>query len=248
MRLFSCFASLHARSFPGFFRVCAFLKHPSSHLQHHILTTCTHCRIRGVSSHLQLACYHLDKAKPHLVPTKHLRPHHLAHLFATLASSTSNDNRNILLTTTCVMGKKLPSPASDSSLSPVADDLIMQVESKVEVKPASNGKKRKANAVDVKVTTRTKKAKSSGIEKRDTATSTDGIPLSKRTSANRNPIQEGIGHDELLGKEDSDGGSKVTKKKTTTTGRKKQVDLAPLAERTKDTNLLVGAHVSTAGG
>jgi AP endonuclease-1 len=124
----------------------------------------------------------------------------------------------------------------------------MQVESKAEVKPASNGKKRKANAVDVKVTTRTKKAKSSGIEKRDTATSTDETPLSKRTSANRNPIQEGIGHDELLGKEDSDGGAKVTKKKTTTTGRKKQVDLAPLTERTKDTNLLVGAHVSTAGG
>jgi AP endonuclease 1 len=125
------------------------------------------------------------------------------------------------------MGKKLPSPASDSSLSPVADDLILQVESKAEVKSASNGKKRKANAADVKITTRTKKAK--------------GL------------IEKGMGHDESVGKEDSDGKAKFTKKKTTTTtttttSKKKQVDLAPLAERTRDTSLLVGAHVSTAGG
>jgi AP endonuclease-1 len=145
------------------------------------------------------------------------------------------------------MRKKLSKPESDSSLSPVADDLIVQVESEIATKPATNSKKRKAHTTDVKVTTRTKKAKGTGTTEKDMATSADGISIQKRRSAKKIRSEEEMVHDEFVVQEDGDDKAKVTTKKTTTR-RKKQADLAPVAERTRDTNLRVGAHVSTAGG
>lgn len=94
------------------------------------------------------------------------------------------------------MARKLDSADTDSSLSPVADDIIEQVESKAEVAPPANSKKRKAagETTAPKTTKRTKKA---------TATT----PVNKKKNSQ-----------------------------------------APFAERTTDTDLLIGAHVSIAGG
>jgi AP endonuclease-1 len=137
------------------------------------------------------------------------------------------------------MAKKLSTPSSDSSLSPVADDLIAQVET------TTNTKKRKADTTEVTVTKRTK-ATTLKTEVADVDASANDSPRPKQGATKKVKIEEETVKEEIELQEDSKGKTKVTKK--TTTRKKKEVDTSPLAERTQDTPLVLGAHVSAAGG
>jgi AP endonuclease-1 len=137
------------------------------------------------------------------------------------------------------MAKKLTTPSFDSSLSPVADDLIAQVET------TTNTKKRKADTTEVTVTNRTK-ATTLKTEVADVDTSANDSPRPKRGATKKVKIEEETVKEEIELQEDSKGRAKVTKK--TTTRKKKEIDTSPLAERTQDTPLVLGAHVSAAGG
>jgi AP endonuclease-1 len=142
------------------------------------------------------------------------------------------------------MAPKLPTPDLESSLSPAPEGVVAQVESKAAAKTTANGTKRKIETSDVKVTTKRTKKTVTKSTAHDATLATDDSPRPKRHATNKAIIEEDV--DEVKVEENGESGLKVTKKATTT--RKKQVDLAPLAERTSDTNLRVGAHVSTAGG
>ncbi|KAH7410347.1 xylose isomerase-like protein [Phaeosphaeria sp. MPI-PUGE-AT-0046c] len=146
------------------------------------------------------------------------------------------------------MARKLESAESDSSLSPVANHLIEQVESKAEVVPPANSKKRKAattasaststtTTTTTTITRRTKKAPVTATDndKEAEVSDTTESPLPKRRAVKKVKVEEQIVDE-------------VTIKKKTTTRKKKPVDNAPLAERTQDSHLRVGAHVSIAGG
>jgi hypothetical protein len=146
------------------------------------------------------------------------------------------------------MAKRLSPASPESSLSPVADDLIEQVESKVEVKTAANGRKRKAAATENKATTkRTKKAVAAEIKAEDDATVADESPKPKGRAPKKVKVEATTVEKEVKVEEDGEGKPAATKKKTATRA-KKQVDAAPLAERTKGSSLRAGAHVSIAGG
>lgn len=132
-------------------------------------------------------------------------------------------------------------------MSPVADDLIAQVESKASAKTAANGKKRKATTTDVKVTKRTTKGTATDIKTEDIVDGTDESPQPKRRMTKKIKVDEDTVSNEVKVEANGNGATKVTQK-TTVARKKKQVDLAPLAERTADTKLRVGAHVSAAGG
>jgi AP endonuclease-1 len=145
------------------------------------------------------------------------------------------------------MARKVVAPGSDSSLSPVANDVIAQVESKVTTKTITAGRKRKADTTDAPATKRTRKTVAATTKIEDDAASADESPKPKRRVTKKVKVEE-----ETVGDEDKIGETgnttpKVTKKKTTTR-TKKQVDATPLAQRTEDTKLRMGAHVSTAGG
>jgi AP endonuclease-1 len=143
------------------------------------------------------------------------------------------------------MARKPSSTDSDSSLSPVADDVIAQVESKVNVKTTTSGRKRKADTSNVQVTKRAKKTMASSVKTEDDVTGADESPGLKRRGAKKVKV-EGEIIDDGVNMPNTGHKSKATKK-TSTTRTKKQADV-PLAERTEDTNLRIGAHVSTAGG
>jgi AP endonuclease-1 len=145
------------------------------------------------------------------------------------------------------MAKKLSPPSPESSLSPVAEDLIEQVESKVEVKTAANGRKRKATTTETKSTKRTKKATAVDFKKEETTAAGDEAPKPKGRAAKKMKVEEATVEETVKVEEDGEGKPKATKKKTTTRV-KKQVDIAPLAERTQGGPLRAGAHVSIAGG
>jgi AP endonuclease-1 len=140
------------------------------------------------------------------------------------------------------MARKVPSPESDSSLSPVADDVITQVESKVNVKAATSGRKRKTDTSDVQLTKRNKTTMASSVKIRDDVAVADETPRPKPRAAKKVKVEE----EAIDDIQETSQKTKATKKKTTTR-TKKQAD-TPLAKRTEDTNLRVGAHVSTAGG
>lgn len=149
------------------------------------------------------------------------------------------------------MARKLDSADSDSSLSPVADAFIEQVESKAAVAPPANGKKRKAagETTAPRTTKRTKKATATVADNNDEADAvTKDSPRLKRRAAKKVKVEEQADEVVQVDAEGSGDTKATTKKKTTTARKKKTVYLAPLADRTKDTELLLGAHVSIAGG
>lgn len=129
------------------------------------------------------------------------------------------------------MANKLPAPSSEPSLSPVAESLIDQVESNVEAKPTTS-KKRKA-MTETKASKRTKTQAEEDVA--------DGIaaPPKKQRAVNKVKANN-------IAEEDGDSENKPAKKKAAR--MKKQDDQAPLESRTKNSPLLMGAHVSTAGG
>ena len=150
------------------------------------------------------------------------------------------------------MARKLDSADSDSSLSPVANELLEQVESKAAVAPPANGKKRKAAGETTAPRTikRTKKATATVADNNNDEADavTKDSPRLKRRAAKKVKVEEQADEVVQVDAEGSGDTKATTKKKTTTARKKKTVYLAPLADRTKDTELLLGAHVSIAGG
>ncbi|KAL5116998.1 DNA-(apurinic or apyrimidinic site) lyase [Pleosporales sp. CAS-2024a] len=110
------------------------------------------------------------------------------------------------------------SPSAESSLSSAADDLLEASKSEVKGKPANGGKKRKA------VTTTTK---------------TTAVKRTKRTTAATIIDEEDV-------EETTDDKTRAIMKRVART--KKTVIQDPLAPRTQDSLVRIGAHVSTAGG
>jgi AP endonuclease-1 len=143
------------------------------------------------------------------------------------------------------MARKLLSPSPDSSLSPVPESLLELHDSKVEAKTTTNGRKRKATTTETTITKRTKKTAAVDVKTEDNVKSVNESPLPKRGAAKKVKAQETAFKDETKVEDDA-GETKVTKKKAPRA--KKPVDSTPLASRTVDTDLLIGAHVSTAGG
>jgi hypothetical protein len=155
--------------------------------------------------------------------------------------STAFDNSTQL--TTVKMAKKLTEVSSDSSLSPVADDLIAQVETGTAVAPAPKGKKRKAATKSTKP--RTKKATPTEPKDEEVAANDDedSAPRNRRGKppAKKLKLEEAVAVEEGV---EVKAELKVTKKKAI----KKKVDLTPISERTIGCKSLIGAHVSTSGG
>ena len=111
-----------------------------------------------------------------------------------------------------------------------------QTESSVEVKPTATSKKRKA-------TTETKASKRAKTQAEgDVAGGISAPPKKQRVVKNVKAKQAA----EDVAEEEGEGETKPAKKKATHT--KKQDDQTPLEPRTKDSPLIVGAHVSTSGG
>ncbi|KAH8727804.1 xylose isomerase-like protein [Phaeosphaeriaceae sp. PMI808] len=116
------------------------------------------------------------------------------------------------------MAKKVSGPLFDPSKSSVAKHLLA-------------GSKRKATTEAEQTTTKhTKKTTTLDLKSDET--------LPERRTAKKVKVDD----------ESADGEEINVKTTKKTTVRKKQVDTSPLAERTMDTKLRVGAHVSTAGG
>jgi AP endonuclease-1 len=134
------------------------------------------------------------------------------------------------------MAKKLPAPSSESSLSPVAESLIDRVESSVEVKPTATSRKRKA-------TTETKAPKRTKTQTEQDVADGVAVPPKKQRAVKKVKANHAV--DDVV-EENGDGETKPAKKKAART--KKQDDQSPLELRTKNSPLIVGAHVSTAGG
>ncbi|KAH7081966.1 DNA-lyase [Paraphoma chrysanthemicola] len=138
------------------------------------------------------------------------------------------------------MAAQLPSPSSDSPLSSANESLLGEAESKVSV---SASKKRKAETTtEVKTTKRTKKT-STKIE--EEVAEADNSPRSKRRTNKKVKVEEEVLEDEVK-VEDGDGKVKVTKKATK--AKKKHPVETIVVERTQNTALRMGAHVSIAGG
>lgn len=145
------------------------------------------------------------------------------------------------------MAKKA-AETSDSSLSPAPVDL----QAEVTVKTATNSKKRKAEPTikaAARSTTRTKKGLTDEIkEEEELAVEVVETPRKKRATTKK------VKHEEDADdkNEGADGEQitvieKTVKKKVTRTKKSKE-PVPPLEERTVETKLRIGAHVSVAGG
>jgi hypothetical protein len=118
------------------------------------------------------------------------------------------------------MARKLQN-RSDSSLSPPPEEPVTAADTKAATGVTASGRKRKADVTPA-TTKRTKTASTTSAE-------TKSPVEAKAKSANGTAV-------------------KKTAKKATTTRKKTREDALPLEERTSDTKLRVGAHVSVAGG
>lgn len=139
---------------------------------------------------------------------------------------------------------------SGSSLSPAPEDLKTPADAGEIVKATANSKKRKAETT-VKTTSKTTKRTKTGakehvkVEEELTVEAAE-TPRKKRATATKVKYE---------GDEDKKEGAngetaaveKTVKKKITRTKKSKEPE-PPLEERTTDTKLRIGAHVSVAGG
>ncbi|KAF1848349.1 AP endonuclease [Cucurbitaria berberidis CBS 394.84] len=152
------------------------------------------------------------------------------------------------------MAKKLPKTTSDSSLSPLPSNFASVTE-QVSFETRVSGKKRKAETT-IDATKRIKKAPAPSDKPEDAVAGAEATPRPKRRATKEAIVKEETIDDRDNGKtlirnnksedESGDDGAKV--KKTTTRKTRNVKNMAPIAERTKDTKLRVGAHVSSAGG
>jgi AP endonuclease-1 len=117
-------------------------------------------------------------------------------------------------------------PPSDSSLSPPPNDNVVsqQTETEVSLTTKINGQGKKRKAVAETSVKTTKRSRNSAV---------------KAEAVN--------GEEEIKVTEKEDGQAEVKMKKKRT-AKKKEANLVPLEERTEGSKLLVGAHVSIAGG
>ena len=143
--------------------------------------------------------------------------------------------------------------ASDSSLSPAPEELPTPVEAEVTVKATTtNGRKRKAETI-VKATTqttkRTKKATTDEVKvEEQVVTEAAEIPRKKRATAKKVKYEDDADDNvEEINGEVTAVIEKTVKKKVTRAKKSKE-PVPPLEERTVDTKLRIGAHVSVAGG
>ena len=138
--------------------------------------------------------------------------------------------------------------ASDSSLPPAPGDLP----AKAAIKAATNGNKRIAEPavkVTVMTTTRTGKVLTDEVKEEDElAVEVAERPRKKRAISKNVKYKEHI-DDEVEGV-DSEQATVIGKtvKKKAARAKKSKEPVPPLEERTVDTKLRIGAHVSIAGG
>ncbi|KAJ4375303.1 DNA-(apurinic or apyrimidinic site) lyase [Neocucurbitaria cava] len=150
------------------------------------------------------------------------------------------------------MAKKLPDTTSESSLSPLPDN-FESVTKEVTVQTIAKGKKRKAEST-VKAT---KRIKEEPALDDDIVAGAEITPRPNRRVTKKAIVKEEVSDDGIEVKKtsarkkktevaDNDDKSKVMK---TIRRRTKTVkNPEPIAQRTQDTKLRIGAHVSSAGG
>jgi hypothetical protein len=101
-------------------------------------------------------------------------------------------------------------------------------------------------------TKRTKKASAVEVDSaEDLHTTSNSSQPEKRSARNKKVEVAEVVKDGVDVEENGGGDTKAkknTKKSTPKKKKKKEVEIAPLAEQTTDTPLIVGAHVSSAGG
>lgn len=167
------------------------------------------------------------------------------------------------------MAKELVKPSSDSSLSPLPDNLGSATELDA-TQGAINGKKRKATHTEAS-TKRTKRAPVKKVEPEESGkiaaeiTSEAPLPLPRRRATKRVATKEDTTDESELEKDDTakvkakkpaahtnrsidEGGKATVVKKAAKRKPKVTKNTEPIAQRTTDTRLRVGAHVSAAGG
>lgn len=168
-------------------------------------------------------------------------------------------------TASMARSKKRAEPLSDSSLSPPPDELSAQAETTTIV-VVGNGKRKANNTAAPQVTKRTKVSTAVKVEDNEVPTSIAPTPKGRtakkvevekareaepddedvkplKATRKRVKSQQTVG-DTVDHSENGDEDSKPKKAPR----KKKDTNSAPLADRTTDTNLRVGAHVSIAGG
>ncbi|KAF3010591.1 hypothetical protein E8E13_002098 [Curvularia kusanoi] len=135
--------------------------------------------------------------------------------------------------------------SSESSLSPPPEDLIIPAESEVIAKSTAHGRKRKAEATVTTTVTTTKRTKKvPAADANDEKIGTAETPRKKRTTAKN--VKHDEDGDDAEG-EESTVVKKAVKQKVIRTKNSKE-PVQPLEERSADTKLRIGAHVSVAGG
>ncbi|KAJ4309632.1 DNA-(apurinic or apyrimidinic site) lyase, partial [Neodidymelliopsis sp. IMI 364377] len=141
------------------------------------------------------------------------------------------------------MAKKI-AESPDSSLSPAPEDLNAPVETEVTVKATTDGKKRKAEAT-VKTTKRVKKEE---VKEEEPVITGASEPLRKKRATTKKVKYEEDADDKTEGA-DGEAANVIEKtvKKKVTRAKKSKEPVPPLEERTTDTKLRIGAHVSVAG-
>ena len=152
---------------------------------------------------------------------------------------------------TDTMAKKA-AESSESSLSPAPEDLQTPVETELNVKAATNGKKRKAETTiktTTKPTKRTKKAPAEEIEvEEEVIEKATETPRKRRAPAKKVKYEEDADEKEVGADGEAAAVMEKTVKKKVTRTKKSKEPVPPLEERTADTKLRIGAHVSVAGG
>ena len=142
------------------------------------------------------------------------------------------------------MAKKVPSAASDSSLSAPPDGVTVTTAGSAATKTVASRPKRKAETIN----TSTKRAKQAPVQ--EPKTEKRQLVWTVRPSSRSSPIRRTIAEDNVVeensqAEADRAGKAPAKKSKRQTKSAKKE---EPLEERTKDTKLRIGAHVSSAGG
>lgn len=139
---------------------------------------------------------------------------------------------------------------SGSSLSPAPEDLKTPAETGETVNVTTNGRKRKAEATvktTVKATKRTKKEAAEEIKVEEEVTlEAVATPRKRRATAKQVKYEEE--DDKVEGANTETATVEKTVKKKVTRTKKSKDPEPPLEERTSDTKLRIGAHVSVAGG
>ncbi|CAO2654368.1 Nn.00g111010.m01.CDS01 [Neocucurbitaria sp. VM-36] len=150
------------------------------------------------------------------------------------------------------MAKKLAHVTSDSSLSPLHGNFASVTED-MPVETTARGKKRKAEST----VQPTRRIKEDPRLNDDAVAGAEAIPRPNRRVTKKAIVKEEIADGAIEVKKttmhtkkrkDASKDDEVQVKKTTIRKAKTIKNAAPLAQRTEDTKLRVGAHVSSAGG